>query len=653
MVVLNIPRAIAQNIVRLFTNRNAFIYTNEKMIGPRKTSFGLPQGSVLSPILFNLYTADIHSNLNIPNTNILQYADDFCLYVNKKTLRECINELDLIGSFCKQHLFQNGFEISPSKSAVTIFTRHRIQRQDFLHIGNLHIPWKYSFKYLGVVLDQKLTWEEHITNLIAKGEKSLNILKVTIRRTWGADPNVAMLFYRAYTRSIIDSGSIFYGSATNTRLQKVDRLQYKALRITMGAFKSTPIEALLAASGETPLSLRRSLLAQKFIVKNIFINNQLLLNKIKNIAVANLTLLYWTNKNSPPLTDAFTEVSCHSDSIVKLNNLPIFNDDFENLLLNIDILFPDYTEIQSYNNNIVKNIIYEQPNVCPIFTDGSKSQEGVGFAFYNLKTKQNGSFKCNDNCSIFTAECMAIVKALDYIIQEKRHHTYIIFTDSFSALQALKNKFKHLYRNPIILDITKKVYELKLCNIIIRFVWVKGHAGIKGNEAVDILAKQATQNGAIVTGLQYYDVQPIIKSTLLKKWKNKYIATINTKSSHYSKINLRPSYTPIFKNISLNRHQYVTIIRIIFGHGNFGYHLHKIKLVDDPTCHCDNVSLDDLDHWLFGCQFNKAATNFLYKELQNLGCQPFNCIVLINEFLNNSEVKSIFIKFIDKCNRKL
>nr|CAI5825458.1 unnamed protein product [Callosobruchus analis] len=69
--------------------------------------------------------------------------------------------------------------------------------------GNAQIPWKKEYKYLGVTLDQKLTWDSHINNTIAEAEKSLNILKTTAKRHW-------------------DFGAIFYGSVSNTRLKKLN-----------------------------------------------------------------------------------------------------------------------------------------------------------------------------------------------------------------------------------------------------------------------------------------------------------------------------------------------------------------------------------------------------------------------------------------------
>jgi len=73
--------------------------------------------------------------------------------------------------------------------------------------------------------------------------------------------------YRACMRSSIDYGCIIYGAAAKTSLKKIDRLQYRALRVCIGAIKSTPTNAILIETGETPLKLRREKLALAYWIR--------------------------------------------------------------------------------------------------------------------------------------------------------------------------------------------------------------------------------------------------------------------------------------------------------------------------------------------------------------------------------------------------
>ena len=114
-----------------------------------------------------------------------------------------------------------------------------------------------EFKYLGLWLDSKYTWKMHINQVETKCKKVLNLLRAVAGCNWGADKQAFIDMYRSMMRSTIDYGCIVYGAAAKTSLLKMDRIQYKALRLCIGAIKSSPINAVLIEAGETPLEIRR------------------------------------------------------------------------------------------------------------------------------------------------------------------------------------------------------------------------------------------------------------------------------------------------------------------------------------------------------------------------------------------------------------
>ena len=416
---------------------------------------GLPQGSVLSPILFNIYTMDFHRFFDV-KTKTLQYADDFCLYSQQDTYDKCVEQLNSIMCRLKEYLFRNNFSLSQEKSTVVFFTRRRIQQNNSIVLNNSNIPCSKSFKYLGIVLDQKLNWREHIDLVTNKAEKSLNILKLTCRKTFGSNPRVATTFYRAYTRSIMDYGSILYGSASNSHLEKVDKVQYKALRLVHGAIKSTPIESLLAISHEPPLYLRRLFLAKKFLVKQKDINAELCLN-VHALSIHNLTNSYWKHKNSPPLAEVYPDV--HKLNLeYKLQREIVFKSPYEAIIIRPSIIIPsqipDNVDIIPYYNNILE----KHPEASLIFTDGSKIGNKTGCAVYCKFNGNKCCFRLNERASIFTAETISVIKALNIAIQEQQHE-FLIFTDSLSLLLSLNN-LTGVYNNPFICYIKTQMLEL-------------------------------------------------------------------------------------------------------------------------------------------------------------------------------------------------
>lgn len=651
MINFGFPPAFSANLIQIFYDRHVYMYVDNNLIGPRRISKGLPQGSVLSPLLFNIYTIDFHA-LNI-NTRILQYADDFCLYCAKNTFQTCLDYLSSTMDSCQKYMFENGFDITPSKSAVVIYTRHRLKYQDSLILGEFQIPWRISYKYLGIVLDQKLTWDEHISNILSKGEKSLNILKATTRRHWGTDPSIALIFYRAYTRSIIDVGCIFYGSATKTRLQKLDRLQFKALRLITGAFRSTPTKALLAECNEFPLSMRRSYLAQKFLMKNKFLSNYFLLIKISRLATYNLTGKYWIHKNSPPLAEAFTETAELDSILDTVGNLPAFESEFEISYIDCEVVIPAYTEVSSINNCIIRQVISKYPEACEIFTDGSKNNNGVGCAFWAPSKNFSKQYKCDSNLSIFTAETIAVNMALEFALNDKSFHHYLIITDSLSVLQALSNRSEHLFKNTLIKDIFEKVLTLKQFKKTVSFIWVKGHSGINGNERADKLAKEGIYLGTPIGKVPLYDTLTIIRHVFKEAWKTDYRKYAVSNPSHYTRINETLNMKPIIQQkLGIHRRHYTSLTRAMFGHGNFNSLLFKMNLVASPNCDCDGT-IGDLNHLLFSCKFNENAIKYLLSELNRYNVFPLDSVSLMSLVKNKSSVRDIFFKFVDICRKKL
>ena len=155
----------------------------------------------------------------------------------------------------------------------------------------------------------------------------------------------------------------------------------------------------------------------------------------------------------------------------------------------------------------------EHLNAVFVFTDGSKSSTGVGYAavFKNF----NRSFSLPKYASIFMAELFEILCALKDIVKMKEVN-FIIFSNSRSVLQVLES-FNPL--NPLILDILEWLFLIEQRGQTVSFCWVPAHVGVQGNELADNLAKEASLTK---TPQKYFlpfrDYNPLIKSAVENLW---------------------------------------------------------------------------------------------------------------------------------------
>ncbi|PZC82109.1 hypothetical protein B5X24_HaOG211199 [Helicoverpa armigera] len=206
LLQLRIPGKMVQCICALLMSRFLMLRVQGEVFEVRQTWKGLPQGSVLSPLLYNLYTADIGSCLN-SDCQLLQYADDLVLYVVNPSIVDAASSLCLSLDSLHTWLLDHGLQLSAPKSSVVIFSRKLLIPQVSVNIQGQGIPIAKKAKFLGVYLDSKLSGIHHINYLIKRCERAISILKALAGVWWGAHPFTMKLVYNALVRSILDYGS--------------------------------------------------------------------------------------------------------------------------------------------------------------------------------------------------------------------------------------------------------------------------------------------------------------------------------------------------------------------------------------------------------------------------------------------------------------
>ena len=170
----------------------------------------------------------------------------------------------------------NGFLVNPAKTQVVMFhLQSKLsapeQNPDFpkLKLGTDILQYKEYATFLGLTFDKYLKWHIHIDNLIKRTEKDINLIRSVKGQKWGTDKKSLYNIYQSLIKSKLNYGSMVYNSASDSVLEKIQKLQNKALRVILSCPKYTPVIPLIAESGELPLYLQRELNMLKYWTRSI------------------------------------------------------------------------------------------------------------------------------------------------------------------------------------------------------------------------------------------------------------------------------------------------------------------------------------------------------------------------------------------------
>ncbi|GFX70394.1 RNA-directed DNA polymerase from mobile element jockey [Trichonephila clavipes] len=158
LITNNFPPALIHLINSYLVNRSFQVRVNDTLSNSFKINYGVPQGSLLGPLLFNIFINDIPTH---PQTSTNIYADDtvtLATYKNNKTITLALNNhLKLLETFFDTWKIK----INIDKTIAVLFTKRKTKPTPPT-LYSTQLQWSQNTKYLGLTLDNKLTWKQHI-----------------------------------------------------------------------------------------------------------------------------------------------------------------------------------------------------------------------------------------------------------------------------------------------------------------------------------------------------------------------------------------------------------------------------------------------------------------------------------------------------------
>jgi hypothetical protein len=210
-------------IREFLTGRTQRVRIGGELSDEIRVTSGVPQGSVLGPLLFLAYINDISKNIK---SHIKLFADDCVIYRKILAAEDIIilqSDVDSLGEWA----VENEMKINPNKSKAVCFTRAR--KKDplkYFLLGTL-VPEASSYKYLGIIIRSDLNWADQVNYTVKKAWKALHFIMRILKN---GSNNTKRLAYTSLVRPILEYGASCWDPYREGQIKELDRVQKKAAK---------------------------------------------------------------------------------------------------------------------------------------------------------------------------------------------------------------------------------------------------------------------------------------------------------------------------------------------------------------------------------------------------------------------------------------
>ena len=245
----------------------------------------------------------------------------------------------------------------------------------------------------------------------------------------------------------MDYGCIVYGSASKTALAKLNPVHNQGLRLSLGAFRSSPVESLYVEAHEPPWQICRGKVAVQYILKLKADPGNPTYDVVFNLKYP----ILYADKESA--TDSFgihckkllkkAKIDIGEIAINSIPDVPIWDSEPVTVAFTLSEFGKSSTSSTVFKSRF-NEVKQKYLDFCHTYTDGSKVETKVASAYvcpYGTR-----GYKLRYGCSVFTAEVVAINTDLTYVKVPTRK-SFVIFSDSMSVLQAIESQES---KNPLV-----------------------------------------------------------------------------------------------------------------------------------------------------------------------------------------------------------
>ena len=204
---------------------------NNFLSDPKTVSIGVPQGYTLGPLSFILYVNDLYHIKHIFNVGLKMYADDTVIYAHGKSVVEVQKTIQSCLTYVYKWCIVNRLYMNMKKTKVMWFennTSKDVGGNYTIRIDGTLLSRVFSYQYLGVELDDTLSYDKQLSNVVNKTTQKLYIFR-KIRRF--ISESTAITVYKQMILPLLEYCNILFNNGKKGKLDKIDKIQSKCVRI--------------------------------------------------------------------------------------------------------------------------------------------------------------------------------------------------------------------------------------------------------------------------------------------------------------------------------------------------------------------------------------------------------------------------------------
>lgn len=259
--VIGLPAFVTNWISSYLSNRFQYVCIDDHSSTRLPVLSGVPQGSVLGPLLFLIYINDLVSLISDP-VKIKLFADD-CILYNKITCPEDQQMLNTNLNYVQAWCEKWGMKLNAKKSVFMNITNKKNKLSFPYNLPSQPLEQVSEYKYLGVTITNNLSWNKHVTNTCAASFRKLCFLRHKLRK---APTNVKLLAYTSIIRPRLEYACTVWDPHTKSNINALEMIQRKSVRFIFSSYRpSDSPTRLMEEHGIPTLQSRRQIQRLKFL----------------------------------------------------------------------------------------------------------------------------------------------------------------------------------------------------------------------------------------------------------------------------------------------------------------------------------------------------------------------------------------------------